>query len=137
MPHKGFIFMAVALATSHSLPHFEYGGFLMPNNSFIIYPDIGAGEFALKCVTDSINCCNGSDVGNWRDERGRPVQQGADGASCLYVTRGDGVVSLNRKRGCTLHTSGLWRCDIPHSSGENQSLYIYISEDEDESYGKL
>ena len=45
---------------------------------------------------------------------------------CIYVTRGDGVISLHRKRGCTDHTSGLWRCDIPDSSGEMQSLYAYI-----------
>ncbi|CAI8012110.1 hypothetical protein GBAR_LOCUS7771, partial [Geodia barretti] len=82
---------------------------------------------ALKCVTDSVNCCNNTDVGGWRDESGRPVYQGADGTTCLYVTRGDGVISLHRKRGCTDHTSGLWRCDIPDSSGEVQSLYTYIS----------
>ena len=113
-------------------PHFDYdGGFTLPNNSLYLYNDIGAGDFSLKCVTDSVNCCNGSDVGNWRDERGRPVQQGADGASCLYVTRGDGVVSLNRKRDlCNLNTSGLWRCD-----GEMQSLFIYIAHHD--SYGKL
>ena len=48
---------------------------------------------------------------------------------CIYVNRGDGVISLHRKSGCNDHTSGLWRCDIPDSSGEMQSLYIYISND--------
>ena len=77
-------------------------------------------------------------IGNWRDERGRPVQQGADGASCLYVTRGDGVVSLNHKNSDYIpDTSGLWRCDIPKSSGENQSLYIYVSNKSSYSYSIL
>ena len=41
--------------------------------------------------------------------------------------QGYGVISLNRNRGCIDHTSGLWSCDIPDSSGKMQSLYIYIS----------
>ena len=41
------------------------------------------------------------------------------------------MISLNRRNSdCIPPTSGLWRCDIPDSSGEIQSLYIYISNDE-------
>ena len=109
-----------------SLPQFEHDGYNLSNNSFIYSPDIGDGHYALKCVTGSDNCCNNTDVGGWRDESGRPVYQGADGVTCLYVTRGDGVISLHRKSGCSDHTSGLWRCDIPDSSGEMQSIYTYI-----------
>ena len=83
---------------------------------------------ALKCVTDNGNSTH---VGGWRDERGRPVYQGADGVTCLYFTRGDGVMSLHRKtRGCIDHSSGLWRCGIPDSSGKMQSLYAYIGQNE-------
>ena len=73
-----------------------------------------------------MNCCNDYNVGGWTDESGRPVYEGADGTTCLYVTRGDGVIGLSRNRSCSDHTSGLWRCDIPDSSEEMQSLYIYI-----------
>ena len=118
-----------------ALPQFEHEGYNLSNNSYIYSRDIDNGLYALKCVTDSDNCCNNSTVGGWRDESGRPVYQGADGTTCLYVTRGDGVISVNRKIGCTDHTSGLWRCDIHDSSGKMQSLYIYISNDK--SYGKL
>ena len=104
-------------------------------NSYISSPDIRERDALLKCVTDSVNCCNNTTVGAWRDESGRPVYQGANGTTCLYVTRGDGVISLHRKRGCTDHTSGLWRCDIPDSSGEMQSIYTYISNRR--SYGML
>ena len=90
----------------------------------------------LKCVTDSDNCCHDTNVSNWRDERGELVQEEADDGTCLYVTRGDGEISLNRRNSdCIPSTSGLWRCDIPDSSGEIQSLYIYISNNE--SYGKI
>ena len=91
----------VTLASSQSLPRFQIREVNLTNNSYILLSDISRENDALKCVTDSVNCCNDSDVGNWRDERGRAVHQGADEATCLYVTRGQGVVSLNRRHGCT------------------------------------
>ena len=111
------------IVNCQSLPQFQNIGENRSNNSFIYYDKIHEGGGALKCVTNmSINCCH-TNVSNWRDE----FQEGAD---CLYVTRGDGVISLNRRNSdCIPPTSGLWRCDIPDSSGEIQSLYIYISND--------
>ena len=127
------VFLATVLLLTvvncQSQPQFESGGRILTNNSYIYYANISEGDSALKCVTDSGNCCNDSHVGNWRDERGRAVQQGADEATCLYVTRGHGVVSLNRKSDCIPERSGLWRCDIPDSSEVMQSIYIYISND--------
>ena len=116
------------LVDCQSQPQLKHGRHHLPNNSYIYYPDIRDGDSSLRCVTDNVNCCNSSDVGGWRDERGDPVYEGADGTTCLYVTRGDGVISLHRKSGCSDHTSGLWRCDIPDSSGKVQSLYIYIGD---------
>ena len=118
--------LLLSVGNCQALLLFEHLGFDLSNNSYIFYNDIGDGDHALKCVTESVNCCNNSDIGGWRDESGRPVYQGSDGTTCLYVTRGYGVISLRRKRGCSDHTSGLWRCDIPDSSGDIQSLYIYI-----------
>ena len=124
----------VCLGNCQSLPQLEHDGIDLSNNSFTFFNDIGGDEDgALNCVTESVNCCNNSAVGGWRDESGRPVYQGADGTTCLYVSRGDGVISLHRN--CSDHTSGLWRCDIPDSSGEMQSLYIYISNTR--SHGEL
>ena len=128
----------VSFGNCQSLPQFEHLGFDLSNNSYIYSVDIGDGgrNLSLKCVTDSVNCCNNSTVGGWRDESGRPVYEGADGTTCLHVTRGDGVISLHhKKRNCSDHTSGLWRCDIPDSSREMQSLYIYISNTR--SHGEL
>ena len=129
----------VSLGNCQSLPQFKHVRLDLSNNSYIYYNDIGDGDRALNCVTNSsVNCCNNTDVGGWRDESGTPVYQGADGTTCLYVTRGDGVISLHRKiykRNCSEHTSGLWRCDIPDSSEEMQSLYAYIGNAI--SYGEL
>ena len=124
-----FVVISTVLANSQPLPHFKSGVGTLKNNSYIPLASIFDGDRALKCVTDSVNCCIDSDVGNWRDERGRAVHQGEDEATCLYVTRGQGVISLNRKSDCIPDTSGLWRCDIPDSSEVMQSLYIYISND--------
>ena len=89
---------------------------------------IGEGvNNSLHCVTDYMNCCNsGSGMGNWYDTTGVEVSDQADGDSDSYVTRGDGVVYLNRRRG---GQSGMWRCDIPDHSGQIQSIYIYTGTD--------
>ena len=97
------------------------------NNSYIYYTSISDGDNALKCVTTNSDCCTDSDDGDWRDETGTVVHQGPpDNSSCLYVTRGPGEISLNRKNDCTPDTSRLWRCDMAES---NDSIYIYISND--------
>ena len=101
----------------------------LQNNSYIYYANISDGNNALKCVTDNPNCCTDSDDGDWRDVTGTVVHQGPDDSSCLYVTRGEQEISLNRNSDCIPDTSGLWRCDIDESNNEIHSLYIYISND--------
>ena len=119
------------LVNSQSKPLFQHLGNTLPNNSYIYYANISDGGAGVNCVFNS-----SSDVGNWRDGRGRPVHQGADGDTCLYVTRGDGVISLHRRNSsCIPPTSGLWRCDVSHPGGVIESLYIYIANDT--IYGKL
>ena len=127
-----FSLCAVTLFTiiSCQSPRFEHSSInILTNNSYIYYANISDGGGALKCVTDSENCCNDSNVGSWTDGRGRAVHQGADETTCLYVTRGHGEISLNRNSSCIPDTSGLWRCDVPDSSEVMQSIYIYISND--------
>ena len=123
-----FVVVSVALANSQLFPRLHHGGAEgLTNNSYIYYTTIVDGSRALKCVTDNHNCCTDSDDGNWKDERGRAVHQGADGATCFYVTRQRKEINLNRKSDCIPDTSGVWRCDIPDSSEVMQSIYIYIS----------
>ena len=108
-----------------SLPQLRYLGNTEANNSFIDFDSVFLHGGALMCQTNARNCCIDSSIGGWRDVEGDPVYEGT---TCLYVTRGDGVIRLNRKSGCSDHTSGLWRCDIPDSSGEMQSLYAFIGD---------
>ena len=117
----------VVAVNSQSYPRFEIRGHVLTNNSFIVRgPPVNIGESrndSLHCVTDNSDCCNNGQ-GNWYDVTGGEVQQGPDGDSHLYVTRGDGVVYLNRKN--KGGQSGMWRCDIPDSNGIQQSIYIYL-----------
>ena len=120
------VFVLVAAVNSQSYPRFDIRGNVLVNNSFILRPYIGEGpNDSLHCVTDNSNCCSNGE-GNWYDATGGEVQQGSLGDSNLYVTRGDGVVYLNRRTG---GSSGMWRCDIPDSNGVLQSIYIYLGTD--------
>ena len=113
----------VAAVFSKSYPRFEFNDTILINNSYIRRGDVGIGpNNSLHCVTDNSGCCNNGE-GNWYNYTGSVVQQGTNGGSDLYVTRGDGVVYLNRMTG---GSSGMWRCDIPDSSGTQQSIYIYL-----------
>ena len=118
--------LMVVVHCQTSYPQFEFGDTVLTNNSYIDHGGIGVSEDdSLRCVTDYSDCCAGagSDVGNWFDRDGNEVHQGADGATDLYVTRGEGVIYLNRITG---GVSGMWRCDIPDSDGMMQSIYIYL-----------
>ena len=119
------VFALVAAVNAQAYPRFEMRGDVLVNNSFIVRGvpvHIGEGHNdSLHCVTDNSDCCSNGE-GNWYDETGGEVHQGSLGYSNLYVTRGDGVVYLNRRRG---GSSGMWRCDIPDSNGVQQSIYIY------------
>ena len=126
-PQLLLLLLLVSVVSSQSYPHFEFGETSLNNNSFVFYGSIGEGQDdSLRCVTNNSECCSNGQ-GNWYDERGDKVHQGSDGNSDLYVTRGQGVVYLNRRTGGSL---GLWRCDIPDSNGVQQSLYIYLGTEE-------
>ena len=135
MLRKTFAFLSVVMAVVHcqSYPRFELGGRfeskgeIFFNNSYISHRQIGTGNDVLKCVTNNTDCCTCPDVGNWIDGSGGTVHQGASGANAIHVTRRNGTVSLNLKSvGGSSGFSGMWRCDIPDSSGVMQSIYIYL-----------
>ena len=129
-----WIMLLVALVVSvfsQSYPRFEFRGKQLTNNSYIPRGNpnttgIGDGpDKSLRCVTDYSKCCNNEQVmGNWYDDTGRKIPQGRNGSSHpFYVTRGSGVVYLNRIWG---GSSGMWRCDIFDSAGTQQNIYIYL-----------
>ena len=121
------LLLLVSVVSSQSYPHFGFGGTILNNNSFVFRGHIGEGQGnSLRCVTDNSECCSNGE-GNWHDEGGDEVHEGSDGNRDLYVTRGQGVVYLNNRTGGSV---GLWRCDIPDSSGVQQSIYIYLGTQE-------
>ena len=74
-------------------------------------------------MTDNSGCCTNAQ-GNWYAmDKVTGIHQGSNGDSDLYVTREQGVVYLNRRRGGSV---GLWRCGIPDSNDVQQSIYIYL-----------
>ena len=118
-----FLLVFALVANSQSYPLFEFKGDVLVNNSYILRSRIGKGHNdSLHCVIDNSDCCSNGE-GNWYDETGGEAQQGSLGDSDrVYVTRGSGVVYLNRRRG---GSSGMWRCGVPDSNGALQSIYIY------------
>ena len=118
--------------------HFLNKGEVLHNNSFIVVTDIcGKNGSFLQCRTKNTSCC--SETSQWIDLRYRNsavVQNVTDEKSCLYVTREHESLSLKCKTSCTnLTMSGMWGCDISGSSGERQSIYIYIGNNK--SLGKV
>ena len=114
------------LAVVHGqYPRFELNNTILFNNSFINRQTIGTEDGALNCVTNNNTaCCTNPDEGKWTDpaDAEDAAWLGADLTLDLYVTRGNGVVSLNRKgKGIP----GMWRCSIPDSTGMIQNIYIY------------
>ena len=116
------VFALVAAVNSQSYPRFEIRGDVLVNNSYILRFRIGEGHNdSLHCVTDKSDCCSNGE-GNWYNATGG-VKQGSDRNNSLYVTRGNGVVYLNYRKG---GSSGMWRCEVPDSNGVQQSIYIYL-----------
>ena len=98
------------------------------NNSIVAINDIGEGDNALLCVTDNPDCCkppNGNIVqGEFYYPNNILVRNLASGDS-LYRNRGPQVVRLNRKND-VLSPTGVYRCEIPDSTGMNRSIFISI-----------
>lgn len=118
-----------ALGVECQYPQLNHNSINYLNNSFIEGAIIGQqsqGGSPLRCLTNHTSCCT-NNVGGWTDPEGNSVHEGVSGASDFYVSRGAGVIDLNR---ISEGLSGMWRCDIPDSNGAMQSLYIYIGADD-------
>ena len=115
--------LLVITFSSQTYPRFEHNRERLPNNSYIAFQRISVMRNALYCLTDSSSCCDNG-KGDWYDRNGKIITDNReDRWSNLYVTRGNRVVSLNRKTG---GQPGMWRCDIPDSNGALRSVYIYL-----------
>ncbi len=88
--------------------------------------DIGEGDDALLCMTDSTDCCTAETTlaGKFYYPDGSVVGVRASGDS-LYRSRGDQLIRLNRRNGAT-SPLGRYRCAIPDSTGATTNVYINI-----------
>ena len=112
----------VLLIVHGQYPRLELKGSILVNNSFINRQTIGKGDDALKCMTNNAACCTNSIVRYWTNPADAAIWQGVSEIADLYVTSGDGVVSLNRRNN---GVAGMWRCSIPDSTGMIRNIYIY------------
>ena len=107
---------------------FLFRGHLHGNNSIVTLTEIGEGDSALLCITNSSDCCRGmhlSEMGikrEWHYPDGTAVQ-GKDSGN-IYRNRDPSVVRLNRRNNVTSPT-GIYRCEIPDDHSD-KVLHIGI-----------
>ena len=102
------------------------------NNGLVTLEDIGDGVGedgnALLCMTDNTMCCaraqvpSGDVLGDWYYPNGTGVVN--NGLQWeFYRNRGQSVVRMNRRRG---GVTGIYSCEIPGTTGDNQTIYIGV-----------
>ena len=94
--------------------------------------DIGEGDAALQCTTDSTTCCSNNApemrAGEFifpdgHDQRLVPIKIDA-GVLGYYRDRQSQLIRLNRFSNATL--TGQFRCMIPDASGTDASLFVNV-----------
>ena len=85
--------------------------------------DIGEGnDSALLCMTRVTSCCQELEFGEWFFPNKTQVSSNVSQFN-MYITRGQMVVRLNRKRG---GEEGIYHCEILDSMNVNRTLYIGV-----------
>ena len=86
--------------------------------------DIGEGDGALFCLTDSTACCRTPylSLGSWFFPNGTRVPSSGSQWD-FYRTTGHSVVLLHRRRG---GEDGIYHCEIPDTMSIIQTIYIGV-----------
>ncbi len=105
---------------------------MYPNNSMVTITDIGVGDNALFCLSNSSSCCRGRDgmtSGEWFLPGGSsPIYGSGDTSSANFSrSRRSSAVLLNRRNNA-IEPEGLYRCDVIHARNITQTLYIGINQ---------
>lgn len=110
---------------------FHLNGVSYSNGSTVLRTDIGEGDAALQCTTDSTTCCSniapemrGGEF-YFPDDTLVPIML-ALSSQGYYRNRGSQLIRLNRWANGTNATTGLFRCEIPAASGTTVSLFVSI-----------
>ena len=102
---------------------FSLRGTIYRNNSSVTLEEIGEeNDSALLCMTNSTACCQELKFGKWFFPKGMQVPSNGSQLN-MYITRGEKVVRLNRRRG---GVEGIYRCEIPDSFNVTQTIYIGV-----------
>ena len=109
---------------------FYLNGQMYPNNSIVTITDIGVGDNALFCLSESSSCCrsDGMASGEWfLPGASSPINGSGELFSTANFSRSrrSSAVLLNR-RNDTIRPEGLYRCDVIDAGNITQSLYIGI-----------
>ena len=127
---KIIIMQATFIVSSPGLG-FLLDGQLYHNNSVVTVTDIGSSFFmsALFCLTPSLECCSDSETPNaasvtreWYLPDGRPL---TSDNSPFIKSQVSSAVSLHFDRfSFNAAPRGVYRCEIPDTSGINQNIYV-------------
>ena len=93
--------------------------------------DIGEGDNALQCTTDSTTCCRNniggeSRAGDFYMPNGSLVLLNHTTTNGYYRSRESQHIRLNRKDPGTI--TGQFQCNIPQANGALAELYINVGE---------
>ncbi len=107
----------------------QLNGVFYTNNSLVNLDSVGGEDaVALLCVTNAMSCCSpdeggGSNLGQWFFPDGNTPDFPATHLSRYHMSFGPSVVRLHRSSAAAT-ISGVYRCDLPDSSSETQTLFI-------------
>ena len=101
-----------------------------PDGSTVLRTDIGEGDAALQCTTDSTICCRNYygevRAGDFFFPGGVQVPPFTTAIDGYYRNRDSRLIRLNRQSYGVI--TGQFRCNIPSASGVDVDLFINISE---------
>ena len=122
------LLVCISLHTAGTLG-FYLRGTAYASGSTVLRTDIGEGDDALQCTTDSAACCTHFSgemrAGEFYFPNGDTVMVLGTITNGYYRTRGTRHIRLNRQSTGTI--TGQFRCEIPDASGTVVDLFINIS----------
>ena len=110
---------------------FYLNGVAYPDGSTVLRTDIGEGDNALQCTTDSTTCCTNNLPEMRAGEFHFPVSDAyvppiGEAMNGYYRDRRSQHIRLHRQPTGTI--TGRFRCTIPQANGPQVDLFINIGE---------
>ena len=112
-------------ANCQSASHVSFMGRDLTDHSYIYFAKTSTD--CIQCHTDVSTCCSssqGPDRGDWYFPNGSRVP--FEGQGDIFERRADQRVDLCRRVGSSPPPPGIYRCDIPISSGEQLPVHVGV-----------